>query len=55
MTVLMSFIGLIVFAVSCFTATFSVAFKRLLLFAGAGVFIDMLIIGVSLAVSCVIS
>jgi len=55
MTILMSFVGLIVFVFSCFTATFQVAFKRLIMFACAGLFIDLLIVGVSLAVSFAVS
>jgi len=55
MTVLMSFIGLIVFMFSCFTVGFKSAFKRLFLFALAGFAIDILIVLLSLAVGIAIT
>jgi hypothetical protein len=50
MTILMTFIGVIVFVFSCFTAGFKTAFKRLMYFTLAGFTIDMLIIIVASAV-----
>lgn len=50
MTILMTFIGVVVFVFSCFTAGFKTAFKRLMYFTLAGFTIDMLIILVASAV-----
>lgn len=51
MTVLMTFIGTIVFFVSWPKAGFKAAWKRLASFALTGVIIDAFIIGISLAVT----
>lgn len=55
MTVLMTFIGTIVFMISCFTVGFKAAWKRLMVFAITGVIIDAFIIGISLLVTYAIS
>lgn len=51
MTVLMTFIGTIVFLFSCFTVGFKAGWKRLMLFAVTGLIIDCFIIGISLLVT----
>jgi len=51
MTVLMTFVGTIVFIISCFTVGFRAGWKRLMLFALTGLIIDCLIIAVSLFVT----
>lgn len=43
MTVILTFFGLIVFVVSCFTANFKTAFKRLATFSITGIVIDAII------------
>lgn len=53
MTILMSFFGTFVFIFSVFSVGFGRAFKRLLMFIGAGFLIDCLIVGLSLLVACV--
>ena len=55
MTVLMSFVGLIVFTFSTFTVGFKAAWKRLMVFAITGLIIDSFIIGISLMVSFAVS
>lgn len=44
MTIIMTFIGTIVFAISLFTVGFKSAFKRLLAMAGVGALIDICIL-----------
>lgn len=51
MTVLMTFVGTIVFTISLFTVGFKSAFKRLWMFALTGLLIDMFIVAVSVVVS----
>lgn len=51
MTVIFTFFGTFVFIVSAFTVGFKAAFKRLAVFAIAGVIIDSFIIGIALLVS----
>ncbi len=51
MTIIMTLIGVFVFIISCFTATFKVAFKRLWMFALTGVLIDMLLISTSILIT----
>lgn len=43
MTVILTLFGLMVFVVSCFTAGFKAAFKRLMAFAVTGLILDVLI------------
>lgn len=50
MTVLMSFFGLCVFIVSCFTAGFKSAFKRFFGFVMAGAIIDLIIVAIAFTV-----
>lgn len=47
MTCFMSIIGLFVFIFSVFTVGFGQAFKRFLMFIGAGFLIDILIVALS--------
>lgn len=51
MTVLMSFVGCIVFVFSIFTVGFASAFKRLWMFALTGLAIDTFIIGIAVLVT----
>lgn len=55
MTVLMTFLGTIVFIISSFTVGFAAAWKRLMVFAITGLIIDCFIIGIALLVSVVAS
>lgn len=51
MTVLMTFVGTVVFIFSMFTVGFKSAFKRLWMFALTGLAIDVFIVAVSVTVS----
>lgn len=51
MTVLLTFVGILVFIVSTFTVGFKAGWKRLMLFAVTGLIIDSFIIGISLLVT----
>lgn len=51
MTVLMTFVGTIVFFISLFTVGFKAAWKRLMLFAITGLIIDCFIIMIAVFVS----
>lgn len=53
MTVLMTFVGVIVFLISLFTTPFTKAFKRLVLFALVGAFIDIFLISLGMTVSVI--
>lgn len=53
MTILMTIFGCIVFVFSLFTVGFKSAFKRLWMFALTGLTIDLLIVGVAVAVGYV--
>jgi len=44
MTVILTLFGCMVFVVSCFTAGFKTAFKRLMAFAVSGLILDVLIV-----------
>lgn len=55
MTVLMTFVGTIVFIFSMFTVGFKASWKRLMTFALTGLLIDLFIVGIALAVTLVIS
>lgn len=55
MTVLMTFVGIVVFFCSLITADFKTAFKRLWMFAFTGMFIDILIITVATVAGFAIS
>lgn len=41
-TIILTFVGCLVFFITLFTKTFKVAFKRLLMFAGTGVVLDIM-------------
>lgn len=51
MTVLMTFLGTLVFLVSCFTVGFKAGWNRLMRFAVTGLIIDCFIIMVAVAVT----
>jgi hypothetical protein len=51
MTVLMTFVGTLVFVFSTFTVGFKAAWKRLMTFAITGLIIDCFIIMIAIAVS----
>lgn len=51
MTVLMTFLGMIVFAISLFTVGFKSAWKRLWLMIFTGLCVDMFIVALSVFVS----
>lgn len=51
MTVLATFFGFLVFVFSCFTVGFKAAFKRLLMFMGFGVVIDLIIVTIAYAIT----
>jgi len=53
MTILLTLFGLIVFAVSLFTAGFKPAFIRLAMFAVVGVILDSIIIAIATTVVAV--
>lgn len=55
MTILMTFLGTLVFIVSTFTVGFKSAWKRLMVFAVTGLIIDCFIIGISLLVTFAVS
>lgn len=43
MTIIMTLVGLVVFAISCFTAGFKSALTRLLMCTGVGLVIDVIL------------
>jgi hypothetical protein len=51
MTVLMTFVGAVVFVFSIFTVGFKAAFWRLLAFTLVGVMIDALLIGIAVTIA----
>lgn len=55
MTVLMTFVGTIVFFISFITVGFKPAWKRLMKFAFTGLIIDCFIIGISILVTYAVS